>query len=153
MSDTPDTSAWFAELERLHDRQAAIDAAYISLRDAGLLPKVTLHKYMCRRGCPIATVFRVAHLTLCVVRDYKFSPGLNREVSVPSARRKNTLDGERHWPGHVYDVEELDRFSAGASRAGMGMNCRHHRGTVLAQDVLATVAGVSPGRPGPPTRL
>ncbi len=131
-----------------------MDRAYVALRDSGKLSKVTLHRYLCRaRSCMIATVFRLDRLTLCAVRDYTYSPGLNEAVSVPSARAKKTLDGDRHWPGHVYDVEELADFNAGDVKAGMDMNCRHQRGVVLPDDVLAKVAGVRPGHPGPPTRL
>lgn len=144
-------------LERLfaqHDeRGVAIQELYIMLRNGNLLPQLTLHKYMCRRGCQIATVFRAAGLTLCWVRDYKFSPGLNEARSVETARVKNTIDGDRHWPGHVYDVAELNQFSVGKSRAGADMNCRHRRGIVFAEDILAAVEGVQPGYPRKPTLL
>lgn len=140
-------------MKRMDDDAAARDALYTHLKENGLLSRVTLHKYMCKRGCQIATVFRAGGFTLCAVRDYKFSPGLNEQVSVPSARERNTLDGDKHWPGHIYDVEHVERFSIGEQKAGVDMNCRHRRGTVFAADILAAVEGVDPGKPGAPTRL
>lgn len=137
----------------MEDKAAARDELFRHLRDSGLLPRVTLHRYMCRRGCQIATVFSAGGLVLCAVRDYKFSHGLNDDVSVPEARMRNTLDGERHWPGHVYDVGEIQRFSVGEQKAGMDMNCRHFRGTVLAEDILEACKSVIPGKPDAPTRL
>ena len=53
---------------------------------------MTLHRYICRRGCGIATVFRVGGVTVCAVRDYKLSPGLNERESTPAARAKKTID-------------------------------------------------------------
>lgn len=137
-------------MKQLEDDAAARDALHTHLKETGLLARVTLHKYMCKRGCQIATVFRAGGLTLCAVRDYKFSPGLNERASVPSARERNTLDGDKHWPGHIHDVSHLAGWGPDA---GMDMNCRHRRGTVLAVDVLAAVEGVEPGKPGVPTRL
>lgn len=142
-----------ALLSRMGDRAAALDELYRHLRDSDRLSKVTLHRYMCQKGCQIATVFSAGGLILCAVRDYKYSPGLNRKASVPAARERNTLDGNRHWPGHVYDVAELERFSVGDQKAGMALNCRHHRGTVLAEAVLRACEGIIPGKPGAPTRL
>lgn len=146
-------AAFTALLAQTEDRDAAIRELHRHLKDRGLLANVTLHKYMCKRGCQIATVFSAGGLILCAVRDYKFSPGLNNQVSVPEARERNTLDGERHWPGHVYDVAQIDRFSTGEHKSGMDMNCRHRRGTVLAETVLRACEGVTPGKPGAPTRL
>ena len=136
------------------DHQEAIDKLHQTLSERGWLHRVRLHTYICaRRGCKIATVYRAAGLTLCEVRDYKLSPGMNQARSVAEARAKNTLDGDRHWPSRVYDVEELDRFSAGTQLVGVTMNCPHYTGTQLARDILATVADVRPGKPTKPTRL
>jgi hypothetical protein len=144
----------FARILKESDtHQDAIDTFYQSLRDQGLLSRVTMHRYQCKRGCQIAIVFGYRGLTLCAVRDYKYSPGMNKAQSVESARQKNTLDGDRHWPSHVYDVRRLDAFSAGEQKAGISMNCRHHTGTVLAADILAAVEGLRPGQKIPPTRL
>lgn len=142
-----------ALIAHMDDRAAALDELYRHLRDNGHLSKVTLHRYMCRKGCQIATVFSAGGLILCAVRDYKYSPGLNDQASVPKARENNTLDGERHWPGHVYDVAQINGFSVGEDKAGMNMNCRHHRGTVLAETVLRACENATPGKPGAPTRL
>lgn len=144
----PDLMDWFAELEsRTQGRREAIEQAYIELRNSGLLSKVTLHRYMCRRGCQLAVVFRVAGQTLCATRDYKQSPGLNAHASVEAARRDRTLDGDRHWPAMVYDVAEIAEFGA------MLAACRHFRGQLVGADVLTAVEGVRPGQPKAPTRL
>lgn len=143
-------AALTALFRNLGDSQAAIDELHRHLTEHGLLSKVTLHKYMCKRGCQIGTVFAAGDLVLCAVRDYKLSPGLNEAQSVPDARKKNTLDGARHWPSHVYDVEQLTRFG---DMSGMDFNCRHRLGNVSAVSILARVEGVTPGRPSAPTRL
>ena len=146
-----DLTRWLAELyAKSDDRHAALDSAHQALVSAGLLSKVTTHRYMCRRGCQIATVFLLGDVVVCAVRDYKLSPGLNLSESVERGRARNSLDGDRHWAGHVYDVRDLAAFG---SKGGMDMNCRHHHGTVLAADGLAVVDGVRPGHPGAPTRL
>lgn len=130
------------------DRQASIDKLHTALLDNGWMPRVRLHQYLCMRGCVLAEVFRAGGLTLCAVRDYKLSPGMNRADTAPSAREKRTLDGNRHWPGHVYDVAEIAEWGA-----GIPFNCRHYRGVVAGTDVLTTVATVTPGHPKAPTRL
>jgi hypothetical protein len=151
VSDT-DLAAWWAALEaKSENRQAALDSAYLWLTEAGALSKVTTHRYLCRlRGCPIATVFLVGDVVACAVRDYKLPPGVNLAESTHAGRERNTLDGKRWWPSHVYDVRHLADFGP---TVGIGMNCRHRRGMVAAADVLAAVDGVRPGHPGAPTRL
>ncbi len=144
----PDTLG--AMLRRQSTRDDEIQQLHRELVERGELGRWVLHRYMCRRGCRVATVFRYQGLTLCAVADYKLSHGANLTRSVESARSKNTLDGDRHWPGHVYDVEELARFGP---EAGMHMVCRHQLTVTLAVDVLAAVEGVTAGHPRPPTRL
>lgn len=151
MSSADGIAEWFAQvLAAADNRRLALEDTHRMLSSNGLLSKVTLHRYMCRRGCQIAVVFKVGDVIACAVRDYKFSPGMNEAESVPAAREKNTLDGDRWWPSHVYDVAELADWGPGR---GMDMNCRHHHGTVNAADVLAVVEGVQPGHPGAPSIL
>lgn len=135
-------------IEHNHDRQEAIDAQYLILREGDQLNRYVLHRFMCAKGCQVATMFRYAGLTLCAVRDYKLSPGKNTAESVAEARRKNTLDGARHWPAHVYDVGELVKFDA-----GMTMVCRHVSVTVNAGEALSIAETSRPGRPGKPSVL
>ena len=151
MSDTDaDFAAWWAAwAAKSETRQAALDSAHQWLTDAGALSKVTTHRYLCRlRGCPIATVFLIGDVVACAVRDYKLPPGVNLSESTEAGRERNTLDGRRHWPSHVYDLAQL---AGPADR--IEMNCRHRHGGVLVSDVLAAVDGVRPGHPGAPTRL
>lgn len=129
------------------DRSEAIEDLYISLTNAKLLRRVTLHEYRCKRGKPLAIVFGSRGLTLCATSDYKFTRGLNESVSVEAARKSRTLDGERWWPSHVYDVSEMSEFG------GMQIACEHYRGTLVASEVLQTVNGVTPGHPTKPTIL
>ncbi|MGG7509381.1 hypothetical protein [Plantibacter sp. YIM 135249] len=154
MSDNAaDLSIWLTKLmDASDDRATAIEDGYIQLERAGLLSKVTLHRYQCSRpkACQIARVVKLGDLILCAVRDYKYSPGMNLAESVQSARERNTLNGNNHWPGHVYDVAELATWG---DAAGISMVCRHFHGTVLAKDMLTLVSSVRPGYPGKPTRL
>lgn len=146
--NAPDLSEWFDDLlTRTGNRREAMEQAYIELRNSGLLSKVTLHRYMCPRNCQVAVVFRVGEATLCAVRDYKQSPGLNERLSNPTARRDKTLDGHRHWPAVVYDVEAMVGFG------GMFVACRHYRGPLLAERVLEEVAAVQSGKPRRPSRV
>jgi hypothetical protein len=143
---------WFARLVQAHeDQSAAIHDAYQQLENAGLTNRVVVHRYLCRKGgCKLATVVRIGGRVLARTRDYKYGPGMNLERSVPAARERNTLDGDRHWPGHTFDVTDLARWG---DSAGMDMNCRHGMRTVLAVDVLATVGDTRPGHPGAPSRI
>lgn len=142
---------WFSLVLKQHDERVdAIADAHQQLVSNGLLSRVTVLRYMCGRGCQLATVFRISGTTLCATRDYKYSPGMNEAQSVPTARVKNTLDGDRHWPSHVFDVEALAEWGV---HAGMSINCRHYRGTLNAVDVLATVGDTAPGKPIAPIRL
>lgn len=134
---------WFRDLlDRTEEHAAALDAAHTHLKNSGMLSKVVVQEYHCKRRCVVATVFVVGGSTLCAVRDYKLSPGLNERQSVEAARKRNTLDGDRHWPAHVFELEALADWP---QEAGIGMNCRHYRGTIHARDILHRVAGVRPG--------
>ncbi len=152
MGDNSAITEWWRRLTDDADhRDTAIHDAYQALDNAGVVSKVTVHRYLCRsRGCVLGTVVRIGGETIARTRDNKLSPGANQARSVESARRKNTLDGDRHWPGHTFDVPAL---ATCGPRAGMDMSCRHTLATVLAVDVLAVTDGVTPGRPGKPTLL
>lgn len=149
MSEAEWSAAEFmaAVVRASRDHDQAIHDAYQRLENADLIRRVKVHEYRCRRGCTLARVVNVGGTVIARARDYKFSPGLNREKSVPEARRKNTLDGERWWPGHTYDVAQL-------TPGGFQVACRHVPGvTVNAEELLRLVAEVEPGRPGKPTLL
>ena len=133
------------------NRTEAIHTAYQHFENAGLILHVIVHRYL-SKGCgkKLATVIRLGDTTIARTTDYKFSPGLNLERSVESARERSTLDGDRHWPGHTYDVGELAEWGP---TVGFDVICRHVTATVHAADVLEITRGVKPGHPGPPTRL
>jgi len=145
------TEWWAAVVSAKGDRRKAVDTAYQQLENAGLLPKVVVHRYLCAKGnCLLATVIRVGDVTLTRTKDYKLSPGLNRKQSVESARKKNTLDGDRHWPGHTYDVSELASWG---DTVGIDLTCRHDVRTVRATTMLAASLQARPGHPSRPTLL
>lgn len=147
----PDITEWMRQLfAGAEDRDAAIQSAWQQLDHAGLVSKVTVHRYVCDKCGPIATVIRLGDNMIAHVRDYKLSPGMNRGRSVEDAQQRNTLDGKRHWPSHTYDVNAL---AAAGPQAGFDVVCRHVFRTVRAGDVLAIAGDVQPGRPGAPTRL
>lgn len=154
MSDASNVAAWFQEWylsakARGADHAQALHETYQRFENANLISKVTVHRYHCGKcGKPCATVIRVGGRTLARTRDYKFSSGYNTRHSVESARAQRTLDGDRHWPGHTYDVDEL-----AADEGLFEVNCRHMRKRVLAADVLTVSHDVTPGQPGKPTML
>ena len=152
MNGSADLGNWWQALRAASaDEAEAIHNAYQQIENAGLISKVTVHRYLCgRRGEPLAIVIRLGDKTIARARDYKYSPGLNRERSVESARARNTLDGNRHWPGHTYDVDELADCGP---QVGFDVNCRHITATVRAVDILNITRGVVPGHPGKPTML
>lgn len=143
---------WRTFVVSYRDRQEAIEDAYQHLENAGLISKVTVHRYLCQK-ChkPVGTVIRAAgDEVIARTSDYKLAPGTNLAQSVASARAKNTLDGNRHWPGPTFDVSHLASFGESAAIA---MNCRCRLRNVPAGDILATIQGVRPGHPGSPTRF
>lgn len=144
--------AWFqALITDSNDRAAALHDAYQHLENAGLLNRVVVHRYLCAKGnCKLATVVKIGDSVIARTKDYKFSPGVNAQRSVESARGRNTLDGERHWPGHTFDVSDLAGWG---DQAGLDMNCRHVLRTVMANDILAAVEGIAPGHPAAPSRI
>ncbi len=128
----------------------AVHTAYQQLENAGLINRVTVHRYLCRKCGPRLTVIRIQRRILARSKDYRFGRGKNAAESVQAARDQHTLDGDRHWPGHTYDVQELARFD---EHAGMTVVCRHRSTSIRAADVLAAVDGVRPGHAGKPTVL
>ncbi|MBD8012664.1 hypothetical protein H9633_10180 [Microbacterium sp. Re1] len=132
------------------DRALSLERTYTALRDMDLLSKTRVHRYMCKRGCQVAQAHKVGGIVMLVVRDYKYSAGMNSAESVPEARRKNTLDGDRHWPSHVYDMTEMATWG---DDAAAHVVCRHFRGALTGSRVLADADGVIPGRDGKPSTL
>lgn len=153
MNEQEQVANWFTAVVAAHDDRAqGLNDAYFQLDKLGLLSKVTLHRYQCNRRnpCQVARVVQIGPTVLCAVRDYKYSPGMNRAKSVPEARRKRTLNGDNWWPGHVYDVNELATWG---DAAGLDMVCRHFHRTIFASDILTAIEGAKPGHPNKPTRL
>lgn len=142
---------WWRDFRAAHaEHREAVEGAYQHLENASLISKVTVHRYLCARGCVRATVIRLGDSTLIRVRDHKQSPGLNAVRSTESARRSRTLDGDRHWPKVTHDVEELAGLGPSV---GVELACRHGMTFVSGDEILALVEGISPGHPGAPSLL
>lgn len=151
MSASDQAGEFYAELIRAsEDKITAIHAAYQHCENAQVLSKLTLHRYLCRRGCVLMTVIRLGEDILARTRDYKMSPGMNEKRSVPAAREVRALDRNKHWPGHTFEIEQMESWGPGF---GFEASCRHGLHTLLAAEVLAAVEGVVPGHPGKPTLL
>lgn len=126
-----------------------IDELWLAAERRGDLSKMRVARYLCRRGCSLADVIRVGDLVLARTKDHKVRPRTNERRSVAEARVKNTIDGERHWPGRVYAVEILGRDP----RGNFDANCRHGLHTINARELLTMIEDVTPGHPGKPILL
>ncbi len=143
---------FFAALcEAEQDARIARERTHIGLRDMGLLSQVTLHRFMCRsKGCQLALVFQVGDSVFVAASDYKYSPGMNEEKSVQRARERNTLDGKRHWPGTVYDLNEVVEWGPQGS---IHVACRHVMRDLSGSELFDSIGSATPGHPGKPTLL
>lgn len=142
---------WFSRrLAGVGDESAAIADALQALDNADVLGRVVVHRYICPKCGPVALVVKLGGRVLARTRDYKHSRGRNEATTAPAAREARTLDGDRHWPGHVFDVDDMARWG---DALRLPLKCAHHDRTVTAAEVLALVADVRPGHPGRPTIL
>lgn len=126
-----------------------INELWLTAQRRGDLSKMRVARYLCDQGCTLADVIRIGDLVLAQTKDHKVRPRTNEHRSVAEARVKNTIDGERHWPGRVYDVEILGRDPRGRFDA----NCRHGLHLINARELLTTIENVAPGHPGKPILL
>lgn len=142
---------WRALNERAEADDLAVSDAFQQLENAGLINRVVVGRYICaKKGCKLATVIRLGDSILTRTRDYKLAPGANVALSIEAARARNTIDGDRHWPGHDFDVSHMASFGPDAR---FDMNCRCRLRSTPVVDVLAYVDGVIPGHPGAPKRI
>jgi hypothetical protein len=145
------TALWADLLRATSAHSDAVKAAYDKLESEGRVSKVVVHRFLCkRRSCTLATVIKTNRLVIARTRDYKLVAGVNAKRSVSAARREKTIDGDRHWPGHTFDVSDL---ATSGPLVGIPMNCRHIQKVLLATDIMLVVDGVEPGRPSAPTLL
>ena len=79
MNGSADLGNWWQALRAASaDEAEAIHNAYQQIENAGLISKVTVHRYLCGRcGEPLATVIRLGDKTIARTVDYKYSRGLN----------------------------------------------------------------------------
>lgn len=131
-------------------RQDGIEQAWLQLDSQGYLSRVVVHRYICRDGCGVlGTVANIGGTILLRTRDYKPSPGLNRGRSTDAARQRNTLDGERHWPSYLIDLNR----DAGHPGANIVVVCKHGPKRIEYDHALQQAGQAIPGRPGKPTLL
>ena len=129
----------------------AIHNAYQHLENAGLVPKVTVHRYQCGKcGKVLATVIRLGDNTIARTVDYKYSRGLNRASRSP--QRGNATPSTASGTGPAAPTTST-RWRDCGPQAGFDVVCRHVTTTVAAVDVLALTRDAKPGHPGKPTRL
>lgn len=130
--------------------QDGIEKAWIELERSGYMSRVVVHRYVCAGGCGVlGTVADIGGTILLRTRDYKPSPGLNRGRSVEAARKRNTLDGERHWPSYVIDL----RRDSGNPGANIEVVCKHGPKRIGYDHARARARAAWPGKPGKPTLL
>jgi len=139
---------WLAQaLASADDARTALDDAYQHLVNLKLVNKVKVGEYRCHKGCTLVTVVRLGVRTLARTTPTKYGRDLNAQRSVETARAKNTLDGDHHWPSYTFDVDAL----AETPSNGFEANCWHKLRTIKPADVLDLCANVLPGKPGKPS--
>ncbi len=146
-----DLGLWLNDLiARAESHQDGIEDAWLHLEKSGYLSRVVVHRYICSGGCGVlATVADIGGAIVLRTRDYKPSPGLNRGRSVETARQRNTLDGERHWPSYLIDL----RRDAGDPAANIEVVCKHGPKRIEYDHALERAREATPGKPGKPTLL
>ena len=148
---TEDLDAFARALMDALDGADDVGEVFQRLDNAGVLNRVKVGTYLCElRGCKLAVVIDVGGRILARTRDHKKSAGLNEATTAEAARRSRTLDGEKHWPGHAYDVTDLAEWDGGAL---VPMPCRHRQRDIDPREVLAYVEGARPGHPIKPRRV
>ena len=149
MSTDEQMGEWLAQvLASADDARTALDDAYQQLVNLKLVNKVKVGEYRCYKGCTLVTVVRLGVRTLARTTPTKYGRDLNAQRSVETARAKNTIDGERHWPGMTVDV---DAWASTDDGFLIQADCWHKLRTIKPGDVLALCANVRPGKPGKPS--
>lgn len=138
--------AFSAILAAAESRDEGLQEVHRTLKESGRLGLYLQRRYVCAECGVLCRVFRYAGVTFAATAPYKLGHRKNLAESVPEARQSNTLDGERHWPGHVYDVHQLAEWG---DEAGATVTCRHINMMLTGSRILADIAGVRPGKQGP----
>ena len=109
--------------------------------------QVAVVEYYCRqRHCLLLTVFQSPDGLFVTLPRYRKSPERNAAGSVPSARAKRTVDGDRRWKPRV---APLDQFADPLlPQLSVELNCNHYS---QALSGVALLADVNSGRPGAPS--
>lgn len=104
-----------------------------------------LVEYRCvnTRACLLLQAWMANGRVLYYRPAYKRSRNRNENESVPQARQRNTLDGDRHWKPRAGNLSAL----AGWSGVGIDLNCDHSEVIVTPRLVLADADAATPGTP------
>ncbi len=133
--------------EQLHADTEVIRAAYETL-PREWLRRSLLVEYRCgnRSGCLLLHVWRGdSGRTNFYVPSYKMSRRRNAKESVESARRTNTLDGDRIWRPRAGTLDDLAEWG---NEIGIGLECDHLLPvTRTPAEILADAAKATRGRP------
>lgn len=134
-------------IARMRANADVIRAAYEAL-PREMLRDALLVEYRCpnRRGCLLLHAWRGSDgRLLYYVRDYRLSRARNADQTVESARRRNTLDGDRHWKPRAGDLTDLAGWG---SSIGLDLQCDHLSPVVVtAADVTADADRATRGNP------
>ncbi|CUR54664.1 hypothetical protein NOCA2210014 [metagenome] len=112
--------------------------------DKKQLRRLLLAEWRCARGCLLIHVWQSPQGPLFYLPRYKQSRERNTERSVPSARAKNTLDGDRIWKPRAGELVALEEFGA---TVGMDIQCDHLDPQVFTGAELLGLISDTPGRP------
>jgi hypothetical protein len=115
---------------------AAIIAALEATSSRSKLTKLATVIYECEtRGCAMLYVFNNAGRLYIRQSRHKLSDPVNRQESVPDARAKHTIDGDRHWQGQAFELSQADGY--------LSLECDHCRAKRHVDTIAADVAAAT----------
>jgi hypothetical protein len=118
------------------DDDAAVIAALEATSSRSKLSKLATVIYECEtRGCAMLYVFNNAGRLYIRQSRRKLSPAVNREESVPAARAKHTVDGDRHWQKEAFALSQAGGY--------LSLECDHVRAKVHVDTIAADVAAAT----------
>jgi len=114
VTEPPDE--FVAVFNRLRDEQHAMETRERNIvsryESAGRsrIKRAALVEYLCRdaRGCLLLHCWQAPDGRFLYQPPFHFSPERNLAESTAIARTTRTLDGDRHWPSHGWNLDDLD---------------------------------------------
>lgn len=133
--------------ERLHLNEDVIRSTYQGA-PREWLRRALVVEYRCpnKRGCLLLHAWRGGvNQTYFYIPPYKMSPTRNARESVESARKKNTLDGNRVWRPRAGVLDDLLEWG---DAIGLAVQCDHLAArTVTPGDIIRDAARSTAGKP------